>query len=272
MSVADVLISRFPLSRAILAYGSSLYTPGAMLDLMIITDDPTHWHTINHHLNPRDYSLVSRSAPSLTPRIQSLGAGFWFNTGIKINDSLIKYGVVDSRYLLDDLLTWRYFYGAGRLQKTFDLLYPTILDKELHTAISLNRRNALKLVMQMLSQGSIVEIKERVLMETLLGLSYLGDIRRGIAEDPGKVKKILEGTQEELLCIYRPIYETLSIKRINESVIFKTPPLDEDILTKLRNRQRRYSTVEALKTLWSVPPHTSLSYLLRKISKRINKT
>lgn len=35
-------------------------------------------------------------------------------------------------------------------------------------------------------------------------LSYLGDIRMGLAEDPLKVRRIAEGSRTELLDLYKP--------------------------------------------------------------------
>lgn len=41
-------------------------------------------------------------------------------------------------------------------------------------------------------------------LQMVCKLSYLGDIRLGVAEDPKKVQRIAEGSRSELLQLYKP--------------------------------------------------------------------
>ena len=56
------------------------------------------------------------------------------------------------------------------------------------------------------------------LYRTIVGLSYLGDIRMGLAEDSKKVERIAAGSSEGLNQIYRPLFQvSLSIMIDNHS-------------------------------------------------------
>ena len=57
------------------------------------------------------------------------------------------------------------------------------------------------------------------LYRTIVGLSYLGDIRMGLAEDSKKVERIAAGSSEGLNQIYRPLFQvSLSIILDNPSM------------------------------------------------------
>lgn len=115
--------------------------PTPLLDLIFAVDDPRAWHAANLGANPSHYSGVSRHL--LGPEgvewvARNVGAAVHFNTLVRLegaggsgsgafansnnnsdeDDTLrVKYGVVGTSDLVEDLLTWRHLYIAGRLHK-----------------------------------------------------------------------------------------------------------------------------------------------------------
>ena len=45
------------------------------------------------------------------------------------------------------------------------------------------------------------------LLESICGLSYMGDIRMGLAEDRQKIRRIVQGSWDPLLQMYSPLLE-----------------------------------------------------------------
>lgn len=92
----------------------------------------------------------------------------------------MKYGVISRKKFLEDLLDWKYLYVAGRLHKPVLMLksYPHI-----DHAILRNRENAVRTALLLLPS----KFTEVDLYLTIAGLSYLGDPRMGVGENPKKV-------------------------------------------------------------------------------------
>ena len=98
-----------------------------MLDLIFAVDDPMAFHTRNMQRNPAHYSFLRHLAvwPSLLERIQEYGAGVWYNTLVRLpvpaanggGTKLVKYGVISTQRLIDDLTRWESLYIAGRMHK-----------------------------------------------------------------------------------------------------------------------------------------------------------
>ena len=53
---------------------------------------------------------------------EKLGARIYYNPHVKVNNVLIKYGVVSMHHLTRDLEEWETLYLAGRLQKPVNVL------------------------------------------------------------------------------------------------------------------------------------------------------
>jgi translocator assembly and maintenance protein 41 len=134
-----------------------------------------------------------------------------------------KYGVVTLGGLLEDLDNWRWLYLAGRLHK------PVVLDwygrdeslrLSLAADILANRKAALSaalLLNSLCHETSVASDLERTahgektklgclqLLESVARLSYDGDVRVGIGEDPRKVQNIVMAQYGPLWQIYRPL-------------------------------------------------------------------
>nr|KAF6335856.1 TAM41 mitochondrial translocator assembly and maintenance-like protein [Pipistrellus kuhlii] len=121
------ILSHFPgeLSLAF-AYGSGVFRQAgpssdqktAMLDFVFTVDDPFAWHSKNLKKNWSHYSFLKVLGPKVITTIQNnYGAGVYYNPLIMCDDRLIKYGVISTNNLIEDLLYWNNLYIAGRLQK-----------------------------------------------------------------------------------------------------------------------------------------------------------
>ena len=137
------------------AYGSGVFqqansTTAAsnMVDMCLVVDKSklVPWHAQNLELNPDDYSLLKKLGPDRISALQESPFGaqvsrdyylayvgntpiihvfnsrshfqVYFNTLVKISDNqLIKYGVISTEALVNDLLDWSSLYVAGRLHK-----------------------------------------------------------------------------------------------------------------------------------------------------------
>lgn len=121
---------------------------------------------------------------------------------------------------VDDLQTWSSLYLAGRFHKPLLLIRPLCEDSlvaessngSIHKITDLvndNRTAALRYssIIESEKAGKTSDssgafVKMSNLMETLCRLSYDGDIRQGWAEDPRKIKQIVEGQAGLLGTIY----------------------------------------------------------------------
>ncbi|XP_014447953.1 phosphatidate cytidylyltransferase, mitochondrial [Tupaia chinensis] len=121
------ILSHFPeeLSLAF-AYGSGVYRQAgpnsdqknAMLDFVFTVDDPVTWHSKNLKKNWSHYSFLKILGPRIITSIQNnYGARVYCNPLITCDGRLIKYGVISTSVLIEDLLNWNTLYVAGRLQK-----------------------------------------------------------------------------------------------------------------------------------------------------------
>lgn len=112
----------------------------------------------------------------------------------------IKYGVISSDHLRRDLCDWDWLYAAGRLQKPVHIISGRSL---FDTHLMLNLRHAVR--------ASLLQLPEKftpeLLFTTIAGLSYAGDIRIGLAEDPNKVRNIVAGSLGGFQELYTPILQ-----------------------------------------------------------------
>jgi translocator assembly and maintenance protein 41 len=122
-------------STAAAAVAATTSAEAPMLDLIFAVDDPVAFHLTNMRRHPSHYSFLRHLAwlsPSLIGRIQEWSAGVWYNTLIDLPivaapsataapgvpaTRLIKYGVISTKRLVQDLTTWDALYIAGRMHK-----------------------------------------------------------------------------------------------------------------------------------------------------------
>lgn len=181
-----------------------------MIDLILAVDDPLAFHTQNLSLHSHHYATLARSlGPNFISWAQccSLGAKLYFNPLVSVNlqsgtaherTRMIKYGIVTTDDLLQDLEQWEFLYVAGRMQK------PTLLiegnDQIIEAQHFHNLKYALSASLLLLSHEvqnnknneNTVSLPINTVFEQIARLSYSGDPRMAVGgEDPRKVEKLV---------------------------------------------------------------------------------
>ncbi|XP_060621925.2 phosphatidate cytidylyltransferase, mitochondrial isoform X1 [Anolis sagrei] len=206
------ILAHFPpeLSLAF-AYGSGVFqqagassaeTGNNMLDFVFAVDDSVTWHTTNLSKNRSHYSFLKYFGPKPIANIQNYGAGIYYNTLVPCNGRVIKYGVICTDALIDDLLHWKTLYVAGRLQKPVKILTQNE-NLKLQLALSSNLKSAITAAFLMLPES----FSEEDLYMQIAGLSYSGDFRMIIGEDKSKVMNIVKPNMLHFQKLYSNILE-----------------------------------------------------------------
>ena len=222
-----------------------------MLDLILVVDDPLEFHSRNLTVNRSHYSSLKWLGPQAIARFQeNWGAKVYFNTLVRVRlpplesppDSsdqgeqdgnksrwtpaargqedgeslLIKYGVIRTQDLVNDLLDWESLYLAGRLHKPVDVLsHPD--SGPLASALEMNLRSAIHAALLLLEES----FGEESLFRTIASLSYAGDVRMLVGgENRNKVANIVSGQVAAFRKMYQPILRTESMGKMicwNES-------------------------------------------------------
>ncbi|KAG8556867.1 hypothetical protein GDO81_018238 [Engystomops pustulosus] len=206
------ILSYFPQDISLaFAYGSAVFKQiGAaqsnaknMVDFVFAVDDPITWHTMNLMQNRSHYSVLKYLGPKKISTVQNkYGAGVYYNTLVPCDGKVIKYGIVSTDTLIEDLLHWKTLYIAGRLHKPVKIL----LQKEngrLQTALTTNLKSALTASFLMLPES----FTEEDLYLQIAGLSYSGDFRMIIGEDKAKVLNIVRPNLEHFRKLYSNILQ-----------------------------------------------------------------
>ncbi|BGP43781.1 Mitochondrial translocator assembly and maintenance protein 41 [Rhodotorula kratochvilovae] len=180
--------------RYAFAYGSGVFRQKGytdkdkpLLDFVFAVSHPSHWHAINMQQNPQHYSLPMRLLGSNAVswmQEKGLGANVWFNVDVEVNGKLLKYGIISVDALCRDLLDWETLYISGRLHKPVRILQN---DARVRLANQVNLASALRTALLLLPE-SFTEIE---LFEEIAGISYRGDFRMQVGENPHKVRNIV---------------------------------------------------------------------------------
>ncbi|XP_036188096.1 phosphatidate cytidylyltransferase, mitochondrial isoform X1 [Myotis myotis] len=214
------ILSHFPeeLSLAF-AYGSGVYRQAgpssdqkkAMLDFVFTVDDPVAWHSKNLKKNWSHYSFLKVLGPKVITTIQNnYGAGVYYNTLIMCDSKLIKYGVISTSILIEDLLNWNTLYIAGRLQKPVKIIAMNE-NVALRAALDKNLKSAVTAAFLMLPES----FSEEDLFTMIAGLSYSGDLRMVVGENKAKVMDIVKPN----IAHFRELYG--HILQDNPQVVYK---------------------------------------------------
>ena len=183
-----------------------------MIDFIFGVTYTQHWHSLNLQQHRDHYSAVGSLGSSFVSRIQDKwGAGLYFNPYIKVNGTLIKYGVINIDTLCRDLSEWDTLYVAGRLHKPVKILrdHPRV-----RLANQVNLISAVRTALLLLPSS----FTEEELYGTIAGISYMGDPRMSLgAENPDKVGNIVRNQLPNFRRLYAPLIENLP------NVSFKDP-------------------------------------------------
>lgn len=205
------ILAHFPQDISLaFAYGSGVFkqhgtSPGQMdknmLDFVFAVDDPVTWHTLNLLQNRSHYSILKLLGPTKISSIQNdHGASVYYNTLVPLDGRIIKYGVVSTEALIDDLLHWKTLYVAGRLHKPVKMLVQSENGK-LRASLVSNLKSAVTASFLMLPES----FSEEDLFLQIAGLSYAGDFRMVIGEDKSKVANLVRDNTEYFRLLYSNI-------------------------------------------------------------------
>lgn len=200
--IADFLNERPDVVGAY-GYGSGVFKQNnynveekPQIDLILVVDNMQEWHKQNIASNPKDYSFFGKVRLNNVSRQAMKGKNhITYCALIRSNDHLFKYGLIEKEDFMKDLASWKPFYVAGRFHKP---VLSVKSDSFLDAAIYKNRKAAF-LIACILSE-KLTTLHE--IFCTMCSLSYIGDFRMGIAENPNKVKNIVDGSYDLLQEIY----------------------------------------------------------------------
>lgn len=225
--------------------------------------------------------------------LTGIGAGVYFNTDVRIDGRRMKYGIVSEERFQSDLYNWDTLYLAGRCQKPVEFVLPK--DEKISTSLKVNFLYALHAALLMLPG----KFTRATLLLEIVGLSYLGDIRRGLAENPRKVMNIVDGQFDELWALYEGLLEEVGLgeflTRLDQerfeqengaelrnirlmclpSNLVKRIGYTEDFVVTPGKIKSAISSIiswpsafQSAKGLLTANPSVSFNYLLSKIKKR----
>jgi mitochondrial translocator assembly and maintenance protein 41 len=221
----NLLHEHFPPMRHAFGYGSGVFEQSLdneddkregkskMIDVILVTDDAFAFHKELIQRHGHHYSFICRlGGPLFCSHLQNnFGARLFFHPYVKVEDKIIKYGIIETKYLLDDLKNWTHLYTAGRMHKP---TLPIISDQEVMSSqLSCNLPFALSTALLLLEESSQVQDNRAYLpnvYESIARISYSGDPRMEVgAEDPHKVHKLVYGNKGQLdrfHSLYQPVF------------------------------------------------------------------
>ncbi|XP_070319461.1 phosphatidate cytidylyltransferase, mitochondrial isoform X2 [Odocoileus virginianus] len=130
------------------------------------------------------------------------GSGVYRQAGPSSDQKLIKYGVISTSVLIEDLLNWNNLYIAGRLQKLVKIVAMNE-DVALRSALDQNLKSAVTAAFLMLPES----FSEEDLFTEIAGLSYSGDFRMVVGEDKAKVLNIVKPNMAHFRDLYGRILQ-----------------------------------------------------------------
>ncbi|TVY54389.1 Phosphatidate cytidylyltransferase, mitochondrial [Lachnellula cervina] len=183
-----------------------------VIDFIFGVSYTQHWHSLNLHQHRDHYSaLGSLGSGAVTAVQEKWGAGVYFNPYVKVNGTLIKYGVVNLDTLCTDLSEWTTLYLAGRLHKPVKILRD---DPRVRLANQVNLLAALRTALLLLPPS----FTEQELYGTIANISYMGDPRMVLpTEDPSKVANIVGNNLPNFRRLYAPLIDNLPNVQFNDS-------------------------------------------------------
>lgn len=278
-------LNRRPDYLGAFGYGSGVYhqngykdkeTP--QVDIILAVDNTKKWHSDNIKANPKDYSITAKIFFGKCPSsYQEIGAKICYLTYLKDKDinRNFKLGIIEKKWLMEDLINWDSFYLAGRFQKPIEVIKT---DEDFNKAIISNRCNALKTAKMLLADEQYCD---KELFQKICSLSYLGDTRMGIAENPNKVENIVGASFEIFKDMYNNIScsdsinelpldlrEYLLVNNCNMSDLLRTKEL---LYKYFITKNGEISKLQTIKGLLTNGPIKSYAYGMAKIKKCLTK-
>ena len=225
-----------------------------MIDMIFVVEDDSviRWHKENIQRNPSHYGAIPRLlGGEFVSKVQRTSAQIYYNTLVPIPEEfaedlsknskymhgkqLMKYGVIGRSDFLDDLLNWTNLYVSGRLHKPVAVLTDieessgsgASSDVNIERQLTLhvmqrNLRTALSTAILMLPG----EFSEMDLYKRIASLSYEGDFRMSIAENPNKVDNII--TKGDSYARFQGLYKGYINALVRHNVIDLTNTVTQE--------------------------------------------
>lgn len=243
------------------------------IDLILIVNDMKLWHKENIKKNPKDYSFIGRNffLNSSIDEIKGI-TGITYQSNIEYKGHLFKYGIIEYGDFVRHMQTWDSFYVPGRFQKPILTIKSNNFIDEL---ILQNRRNACKVGLLCLNNKDLKD-----LYLTICNLSYSGDTRMKVAENPKKVDNIVGASYDKFNEMYnfndlyqkngeRIEYE-IDIDELPSSLekYIKDDKTKEKVMEYLSDLNRKESSLQTMKGIKTNGIVKSLRYGLAKVLKR----
>lgn len=243
------------------------------IDLILIVNDMKLWHKENIKKNPKDYSFIGRNffLNSSIDEIKGI-TGITYQSNIEYKGHLFKYGIIEYGDFVRHMQTWDSFYVPGRFQKPILTIKSNNFIDEL---ILQNRRNACKVGLLCLNNKDLKD-----LYLTICNLSYSGDTRMKVAENPKKVDNIVGASYDKFNEMYnfndlyqkngeRIEYE-IDIDELPSSLekYIKDDRTKEKVMEYLSDLNRKESSLQTMKGIKTNGIVKSLRYGLAKVLKR----
>ena len=287
-----MIVDSLPKCGLMIGYGSgvirqtgknSMESP--LIDLLVMTDGKNEYIDRIYqcgYISPRSRTFAHLCHPEIT-----------FFADMVIRENLrIKLGVIEKSHGLDRLEDWdASFYIAGRLQKPTKILFSdsnaTLADFD-HAQNS-NLKHALNAAVLALPNERLDSFTTWDLFTSLVDLSYLGDIRMGIAEDPYKTQNIVDAQLPLFEKMYCPHFESAGLVKLPDggyrskkqpselwaslpprfvrgSILLADPRAS--LIATIARMNRMDSLYQAAVGVGTTGMSKSLQYLARKVSKR----
>lgn len=243
------------------------------IDLILIVNDMKLWHKENIKKNPKDYSFIGRNffLNSSLDEIKGI-TGITYQSNIEYKGHLFKYGIIEYGDFVRHMQTWDSFYVPGRFQKPILTIKSNNFIDEL---ILQNRRNACKVGLLCLNNKDLKD-----LYLTICNLSYSGDTRMKVAENPKKVENIVGASYDKFNEMYnfndlyqkngeRIEYE-IDIDELPSSLekYIKDDKTKEKVMEYLSDLNRKESSLQTMKGIKTNGIIKSLRYGLAKVLKK----
>lgn len=243
------------------------------IDLILIVNDMKLWHKENIKKNPKDYSFIGRNffLNSSLDEIKGI-TGITYQSNIEYKGHLFKYGIIEYGDFVRHMQTWDSFYVPGRFQKPILTIKSNNFIDEL---ILQNRRNACKVGLLCLNNKDLKD-----LYLTICNLSYSGDTRMKVAENPKKVVNIVGASYDKFNEMYnfndlyqkngeRIEYE-IDIDELPSSLekYIKDDKTKEKVMEYLSDLNRKESSLQTMKGIKTNGIVKSLRYGLAKVLKK----
>ncbi|MCI5984531.1 MAG: phosphatidate cytidylyltransferase [Firmicutes bacterium] len=243
------------------------------IDLILIVNDMKLWHKENIKKNPKDYSFIGRNffLNSSLDEIKGI-TGITYQSNIEYKGHLFKYGIIEYGDFVRHMQTWDSFYVPGRFQKPILTIKSNNFIDEL---ILQNRRNACKVGLLCLNNKDLKD-----LYLTICNLSYSGDTRMKVAENPKKVENIVGASYDKFNEMYnfndlyqkngeRIEYE-IDIDELPSSLekYIKDDKTKEKVMEYLSDLNRKESSLQTMKGIKTNGIVKSLRYGLAKVLKK----